>query len=56
MPAVYWFWIVYLIIVVGCIFSLWPFPSEGRKTSGMVIAILILIGLLGWIIAGNPIK
>lgn len=54
MTAGQWFWIIYVIIVVFCGVINWPFSD--RRFAGTSLAILVLLGLLGWGIFGPPIR
>jgi len=52
MTAGIWFWILYVISLLFCGYSWWPF-NQGHAPS---LLIYILIGLLGWGVFGAPIR
>lgn len=47
-----WFWIIYVISIIGACFLGWPFD----RRSGVWIVIMILVGILGFGLFGSPIK
>lgn len=54
MSAQSWFWIIY---VLAAIFGGYlGYRSENRYYFGGSLVVFILIGLLGWIVAGSPLK
>lgn len=56
MSAGTWFWLIYVLVVLGCMGLYYPFPEDSRRHAGVSVAILVLIGLLGWGFFGPPIK
>lgn len=51
-----WFWLLYVILFIAAVALSWPFAPDTRRTAGVSLIILILIGLLGWGIFGPPLK
>jgi len=56
MSAGIWFWIIFVLVVLFGCFAYYPFGGDTRRYAGVSLAILVLIGLLGWGVFGPPIK
>jgi hypothetical protein len=54
MNAGNWFWVIYVILAI---FGGWfGFSSGNRWATGFGVAILVLLGLVGWGVFGPPLK
>jgi hypothetical protein len=46
------FWLVYIVCVVVSGLLGWPFT----RSSGVWLVVLLLIGVLGWAVFGQPVR
>jgi len=54
MTAGNWFWIIYVIL--GLFGGFLGFQANDRRWVWGGVVVFVLIGLLGWMVAGPPIK
>lgn len=56
MNAGIWFWLLYVLTLLGFAGAFANESWRGRWSSGSGFVVMVLLGLLGWGLFGSPIK